>query len=358
MAKIDVSQWGEFKVGELFDVSGTKSTDAGHVDLISSGDAQFVGRTADNNGVQGYVNSSDFNFKPNEVNTISVSQVGTIIAQYRDYPYFTSQNILKLSSDSLNQNVATFVCSVINTRLAQLGFIGYNTLKQAVLKKLAIKLPITLDGEPDWEYMDNYIVKLAARAHKDVSSLNRVKSKPHKINIDNWQKFKIGDVFEKLTTKSYIRHQLKSDLATSKSAEFSLPLVYAKYDNNGIMYYDKPDNHESHGHCLSVIYNGAVSAGLVFPQVSPVGVWAEAYLLRCKYDIDDACLFYLAAVLQRVTYYKYSRDDLAVWSKVKYDYIFLPVTPSGQPDFDYMKKYIEMVQASVKCRLQSYQNVK
>lgn len=37
--------------------------------------------------------------------------------------------------------------------------------------------------------------------------------------------------------------------------------------------------------------------------------------------------------------------------------VSLPVTSFGQPDFDYMTKYIEMIQASAKRRLQSYQNV-
>lgn len=539
MSKIDVSQWGEFKVGDLFDVSGTKSTDAGHVNLISSGDAQFVGRTADNNGVQGYVNSSDFNFDPNEVNTISVSQVGTIIAQYRDYPYFTSQNILKLSSDNLNHNVATFVCSVINTRLAQLGFVGYNTLKQVVLQKLDIKLPITPDGKPDWNHMDNYIAELAARAHRDVSLLSNVKPKPHQITINDWKEFLVGDLFDirpskyvkvsgkamtnaelfddgnnpvivnssvnngiggytsqdvtergnvitysdttdgpetmfyqakpfvgyshvkvmeskdwvddsaetllylsaiirkalslndydftnKLTTqamrntkiqlpvdsngqpnwstmRSIVRNlaalsrknvtSLRSDeLAVFMGAwkEFQigdlfervslsfhgngarrdyinevqddihqLPLLGAKKGNNGIVYYGDPTVFDSIDKCIGIVQNGAASAGLVYPEYDSFGVYTDAYAIKLKNgsELTNESILFVSTVLQKLLFSKYSYDNKCTWGKVKNDTIKLPVTMSGQPDFEYMESYIELLRNNAQKRLCDYQKM-
>ena len=149
-------KYGKFTVEELFDVKGTKSTDAGKVHFVGKqdGDAQFIGRTNANYGLQGYVNSEDFAFEPNKANTISVSQVGTITAQYRDFPYYTSQNITKLSADFLNRQIGLYICSAINQWLRGAQFEGYHTLKMADLKKQQLVLPVTPSGTPDFEYME------------------------------------------------------------------------------------------------------------------------------------------------------------------------------------------------------------
>ena len=55
---------------------------------------EFVGRTRVNNGIKGYVN--ELNIKPNPKNIISVSQIGTIVAQIRKQEWYASQNIFSL----------------------------------------------------------------------------------------------------------------------------------------------------------------------------------------------------------------------------------------------------------------------
>lgn len=146
-------QYGKFALEDLFSITGTKSTDAGKVSFVKNGDAQFVGRTSADYGVQGMVNSVDMGFDPNEANTISVSQVGTIVAQYRDFPYYTSQNITKFSADFLNPEVGLYFCGIINDWLGKAGFAGYHTVKQRDLKKQVVLLPVTPVGDPDFEYM-------------------------------------------------------------------------------------------------------------------------------------------------------------------------------------------------------------
>ena len=109
------------------------------------------------------------------------------------------------------------------------------------------------------------------------------------------------------------------------------------------MYYDNPKYYQAFDHCISIIYNGAVAAGLVFPQINKVGILAEAYLIKPKTKVLDNVLFFLATIVQQVTYHKYNRDNLAVWSKVKNDYIKLPVNFNGDPDWQYMDQYISWI---------------
>lgn len=60
---VDVSAWGEFRVGELFDVQRSSSIDKTYLDFDDSYEFGFVGRTSNNNGIQGRVNT--LNFEPN-----------------------------------------------------------------------------------------------------------------------------------------------------------------------------------------------------------------------------------------------------------------------------------------------------
>lgn len=150
-------RYDTFNIGKLFKVTGTKSTDAGKVKLSDNGDAQFIGRTQTAYGVQGWVESNSMGFEPNASNTISVSQVGTIVAQYREVPYYTSQNIAKLSADFLTLEVGLYFCGVINHWISQMNFVGYHTLKLADLRSEEVLLPVTSSGQPDFEYMTQYI---------------------------------------------------------------------------------------------------------------------------------------------------------------------------------------------------------
>lgn len=56
-------------------------------------------------------------------------------------------------------------------------------------------------------------------------------------------------------------------------------------------------------------------------------------------------------MLQRITFYKYSRDNLAVWSKVKNDVIKLPVDLQGNPNWQYMDQYITWITKYAKNKL-------
>ena len=48
--------------------------------------------------------------------------------------------------------------------------------------------------------------------------------------------------------------------------------------------------------------------------------------------------------MKKALYPLYSRENLAVWSKVKDNMIKLPVTPDGKPDYDFMDQYITAIE--------------
>lgn len=159
-------EYAEFRVGDLFEVSGTKSLDAGSLQFVPNG-INFIGRTLNNNGIQGGIIEQEF--EPNEANSITVSQVGTIIALYQEEPYYTSQNVAKVHRNGVNRLIGLYLASAINKGLQ--GYVGYNTLTLMDLRNMIIYLPVQSlsDTEPDWNFMQSRIGKLELDMRNKIS---------------------------------------------------------------------------------------------------------------------------------------------------------------------------------------------
>lgn len=149
---LDTHKWGEFLLTDIFSIDIAKSADIGSLD---NGDTIFIGRTDINNGVQGFVAPKDIT----KGNCITISMVGTNIALWQEKDFQASQNIAILRGSELNRHKALFICSLLNFDI-KLRYSYGRTIKRNDLEKTIIKLPINHKGEPDFEFMENYIKSL------------------------------------------------------------------------------------------------------------------------------------------------------------------------------------------------------
>lgn len=84
-----------FQIKNLFEVEGTKSLDAGTLEFKNIG-VNFVGRTNENNGIQGKIDRQLF--EPNDEKTITATVIGNYkYVKYQEEPYYCSQNVNKLT---------------------------------------------------------------------------------------------------------------------------------------------------------------------------------------------------------------------------------------------------------------------
>jgi hypothetical protein len=162
-----------------------------------------------------------------------------------------------------------------------------------------------------------------------------------KIDTSGWQKFIIGDLFEKLDTSFLGKGVKKRAVQDHPDEIYCVPLTYAKRYNNGIMYWGKVGDFKTHKNALSVIYNGAVSAGRVYAQSEETGVLAESYMIKLKdKDVSFNTYLFLQRVIEICIYSRFSYSDLAVWPSVQKEAIWLPVDTFGEPDWPYMDEYM------------------
>lgn len=186
--------------------------------------------------------------------------------------------------------------------------------------------------------------------------------------MDNkvFKPFKMGDIFEKLKAP-YIgnKKNKKEDVSKIKSKEFCIPVVYAKRGNNGIMYWARRNTFTTYKNVISIIYNGAVAAGLVYAHEEETGILAESYFIRIKNkNIPFNANLYLKTIIQKSIYEKYSRENLATWdNRVENEIIMLPVIAeknSGDKydvddiDFEYMEKSILRIDKEKRGKIEEF----
>lgn len=169
--KVDTREWGEFRVGELFEVKISKSVDKGGLEFAEDGEYDFIGRTSLNNGIQGRLNK--LKFEANQEGTYSIAQIGMHVCQYRERKWYASQNIFILTpfaekSHKANKFIATVITRYLDCAYGEDTYATYPTAK--TLPHLKIKLPVDKTGQPDWAYMEEYMRKVEERVKKTINT--------------------------------------------------------------------------------------------------------------------------------------------------------------------------------------------
>lgn len=169
--KVDTREWGEFRVGELFDI---KHPAARSEKKYCEGEINYVSSGAFNNGV-----ANKLMPLPNELldrgGCITVSPLdGSSFYQEEDFlgRGGSGASISILYNSHLNRNNALFICSVIRSSANGFGYI--DLLNGENLKSLTIKLPVDKTGQPDWEYMEEYMRKVEKKANDVLNFLDRI----------------------------------------------------------------------------------------------------------------------------------------------------------------------------------------
>ena len=94
-------------------------------------------------------------------------------AFWQTVDFATSQNILIIRNNKLNEFSGRFLCSVLNSLLKEMR--DYTTIiKKDEFKKQKIKLPAISPLEPDWEYMEQYMKNIEKQVNQSIEALTCV----------------------------------------------------------------------------------------------------------------------------------------------------------------------------------------
>ena len=148
---LDIQNWKEFRVGDIFPKKKVK-----HFSAIPEmeGTTPFVSSTSVNNGIVTYVDEDGI-----KGNCITVSTNGDCFdCFYQPVSVALSNDAEALYNANLNKYNAMFIISVLTLEKNKYGY-GRKPKNDKVYDTI-IKLPVDANGEPDWQFMENYIKAL------------------------------------------------------------------------------------------------------------------------------------------------------------------------------------------------------
>ena len=341
----DKVEWKEFSVGELFDIKIGKNIDGNKVDRVN-GETAYITRKENTNGLDGFVNyDSEF------LNSIyPVITIGNETAEpyVQEFPFFTGTkvNILlpKFKMD-------TAILKYIATSLRQhKGKYSYSfTINSTRLKKQNILLPADKNGNPDFQYMSDFVKKLELDKVQEVLEYIYIRMMTileEKVCEISWKDFWIEDVCE---IKSGVR-------LTKANQEIGLrPFVGASDSDNGVTAFVSNKNKSLDGNVLGVNYNGSVVENFYHPYEAIFS--DDVKRLKWKDEIHGNKYTYLflkqMILSQKIKYaygYKFNGE------RMKRQKIMLPVTETGLPDYDYMKSYMQKQELEQIFKILNYLN--
>jgi len=152
---LDVNNWGWFNLIDLFDVSASR--DSLSEDLTEGGKTPYVTSSEGNNGVTSFFEEK----ATNKAGTITANRGGSVgYFFYQPVDYLATPVDVRILSPKFK--IDSFIGLFLKTIL-QLEKYRYNYSRKMGtdrLNEFKIKLPITLDNKPDWNFMRDYIKSL------------------------------------------------------------------------------------------------------------------------------------------------------------------------------------------------------
>ena len=152
---LNTEEWELFKIPNLFTITGTKTTPIKELEYIGHGNYPYVTTKATNNGVKGFFDTMTENYYG--VLTIDSAVCG--YCSYQALPFSASDHVEKLIPRfDMDIYVAMFFVTIFNVEQYRYNY-GLKC-SQARLNEAEIRLPVDSNGEPDYDFMREYISHL------------------------------------------------------------------------------------------------------------------------------------------------------------------------------------------------------
>lgn len=153
---LNTENWRQFNLGDLFTFEkGERLTKLDRIE----GDTPLITAGENNNGVSEYISLENFKDKKKVFeNKITIDMFFNVF--YHDYEYFSDDNIHTLIpiNFELNKYSSLFLVTVLSKLKYKYAYGRQVRLMRLPFEK--IKLPVGLKGNPDWQFMEDYIKSL------------------------------------------------------------------------------------------------------------------------------------------------------------------------------------------------------
>lgn len=343
--KLSDREWKEFKIGDLFEVTGSVTTKPQN--LIENGFIPRITCSATNNALDDFYQNKAT--EKGGVLTVDSATIGYV--SYQSHDFIATDHVEKITNKD-NSYISRFIglfekqC-IDKATISKYGY-GYKFAQERI-KNQKILLPVSENGEPDFDFMENYIHELEqeklseykAYAQKQLSKLNYQEIEP--LENKEWKDFYINEIFLIKSGKRLTKRDMKMG---------NRPFIGASSINNGITNFVSNINSTLDKNVLGVNYNGSV--GECFYHKYDCIFSDDVKRFHLKYESDNQKLFLFMKTLilfQKVIFtYGYKFNE----NRMLQQKIILPITSDGKPDYIYMEQYTKNLMLRKYCEYLDY----
>lgn len=127
--------------------------------MVSNGEEyiSYVTRTDENNGVSMYVQALDYQGLE-KANAITIGDTAATIF-FQEHDLITGPHIIIIRADWLNVYTASFIITILNQEKYRYPVFGRAFTKK-LIKETKVYLPVNKEGQPDFQFMEDYIKSL------------------------------------------------------------------------------------------------------------------------------------------------------------------------------------------------------
>ena len=180
--EVDVSKWGEFRVGDLFekltlkykgDHPFQKALDLSDV-MTDEFNLPLVNAKLGDNGVMYYGRESDWESAEMTLDIVEdgAASVGTVYAQPQLTGVLYNAYLIK-PKVGMTANCLLFISAVMECCIKQ-HFSYSNKCTWAKVEQMLISLPVTPTGTPDWAYMEQFMQQQMDKSRQLVEHLDQL----------------------------------------------------------------------------------------------------------------------------------------------------------------------------------------
>lgn len=153
-----VSEWKVFKYTDLFKLEKARGPKISEVKNIT-GSTAYISATSENNGVKCFCN-----VKPeHEGKRITCGHLGDCF--YQEAPFIGSNIVIMNPKFPINRQIGLFIITILNQNKFLFSYAGGGVAGLSKLSKMSLSLPVTSEGQPDYDLMERYINSLPYSAN-------------------------------------------------------------------------------------------------------------------------------------------------------------------------------------------------
>ena len=347
-------KWGEFKLVDVFAVKNTSNILA--CDIVDdSGTVPYLCASSENNAVSAYI---DYDKKYLEKGNCIFIGGKTFVVTYQEKDFYSndSHNLaLYLREDVKSKAVLLYMVSCIYKSLFQKYSWG-NSISKAKIQNDIVTLPITVDGEIDFDFMESFIAELEAErvaeleakrvaelsAYLTVSGLDNYELSDDEMTIiERYKKQEIPfSEFEFIKIFNNIRQGRR--LKKGDQLPGNIPFVMSGTTNTGVVGYISNPVAQFPKNSITIdIFGNSFFRNYDFGAGDDTGVYWNTEI-----EYDKTCMLFFAAAMEKSLRGKYSYGKKLRSSQSIHFKMQLP-TKDGSPDYATMDTLISAVQKLV-----------